>query len=113
MRTVKEPTSYLSLALIHVGHAFADADPDEQKREEAVEPDEMDKFPDEGEGVENLPPTQPDVNPLERENPDTSESDNESLEKEENDPESTLDEQDLKTTGETIVVDRRTGKDEF
>ena len=116
MKNLKKATNYLSLAIIHVGHtpAFTNLEPDEQEETETTEPDDLDKFPDDGDEVENLPPTQPDVDPLKRKNPDEGElADNEPLQNDDEDPEATLDQQDLKPTGETIVVDRRTGKDEF
>ncbi|WP_133638674.1 hypothetical protein [Sphingobacterium paludis] len=117
MRNVKESNMFISLALIHVGHtppAFTHPEPNEDDHGNTPEPDEADKFPEEGDEVENIPPMQPDVDPLERENPDVEElEDNEPLHQEDEDPEATLDQQDLKPTGETIVVDRRTGKDEL
>lgn len=89
---------------------------DPKDEPKAPEPDEKDKFPDEGDEVENLPPIQPDVDPLERKNPDVDDlEENIPLQEEdeqEDDPESLLDDDPI-PSGQTIVVERRTGKDEF
>lgn len=82
--------------------------------EEAPEPDEIDKFPEEGDEIENLPPMQPDVDPLERENPEEDDlEDNEPLD---DTDEATTEKENLlekqpTPTGQTIVVERRIGKD--
>ncbi|GHE32763.1 hypothetical protein [Sphingobacterium griseoflavum] len=83
----------------------------QKKGEEIPEPDERDKFPDEGDEVENLPPLQPDVDPIKRENPDVEElEENEELHTDQEDAENSTN---IAPTGQTIVVDRRTGKDEL
>lgn len=100
---------HIILALINNSSAANDP----EKEDGAPEPDDLDKFPDETEEVENLPPLQPDVDPLERDNPDADElEDNEPLNEhpdEEEEIENHVEQ--VRPTGQTIVVDRHIGKD--
>lgn len=92
----------------------AQDEPSKTKADDPEKPDELEKFPKEGQEIENLPPVQPDVDPLERENPDLDEwEENEELDIDNEDLEKDAAIEQYIPQGETIVVDRRTGKDEL
>ncbi|GEM_PF-2101343 len=98
--------------MVHTQRA-ADALP-KKNADDPEKPDELDKFPKEGQEIENLPPVQPDVDPLERENPDVEElEENEKLDIDDDDLEKEAAIEQHIPQGETIVVDRRIGKDEW
>lgn len=103
----------LIIALMMDSKAFCD-ESSKTKANDPEKPDELDKFPKEGDEIENLPPVQPDVDPLQRENPDLDEwEENVELDIDDDDLEKEAAIEQHIPPGETIVVDRRTGKDEW
>ncbi|MFD2966017.1 hypothetical protein [Sphingobacterium bambusae] len=101
------------IALMMTGQGAHD-ESSKTKANDPEKPNELDKFPKEGEEIENLPPVQPDVDPLERENPDLDEwEENEELDIDDEDLEKEAAIEQHIPQGQTIVVDRRMGKDEL
>lgn len=102
----------LSFALLKAGPK--DAAGEEKDDKDNGEPDDLDKFTEDGEEVENLPPVQPDVDPLKRENPDQEDiQDNEPLTTEKKSKEKKTVSAASPPITETIVVDRNIGKDDY